>query len=285
MVWVGRSARRPGLLDLGPASSLRGDGGSLIAYVPKPGTTRVLETGTGETFDAATPYTCQLVAVGAGRVLYSCPKTDLDPGYYADPMVLDTATSAWSIPGPPSDDPSAEGRVFHGIGSWWIAAGISGYHYNDATEYLPYRTGGTPISPTYPPEPANLNHRALFTPLCHPLTYPLRERLAYSPPYAVTYLAKPGHQLTIQRCGSHTARTLSNCRKGCSAVHLAGGIVTWIEDRHAYAASGRHPNRIHLLPLPKTTSVLDLVHTGHTAYALGTRPKTHPQLYAAAIPR
>jgi hypothetical protein len=235
------------------------DGVRWAAYESRVGTTRLIDTASGRSFNRTDPEECAggLLAVGGGELLYECedPECPDSARSCMTPVSKSIESIYWSrryisediegganhIVAGISDFtlPPKEGFSLTKIGSNWIYGDLfdSNYHAQ-LTFFLNWRTGAIVQSGHAPNAAWNLSLEKLAQPLCTPLRWtPDNYFFGYERPFAVTgtELPEPGPQgtkskpLRLLRCGSHAEEVLTGpTPPSSSSVQLGGRVVSWI---------------------------------------------------------
>lgn len=219
-------------------------------------------------------------AIYGGAVAWSC-------SYPPDVIVQDIASGqAREVLNPLRYSDAAGGPdsfAVDGLGSNWVALVSSGYHYDDAENYVNWRTGAQAY--TYDlHQYADLSSPQLLRRLCSPLVRSFDPAVDidatpqpyfYAPPYGATVAVGAKHidplhvvethQLVLERCGSRHKRVLDRCAKQCSSVQLSGRLLTWLSGTRARAYDIRR-RRLLSWRLPATSDQLfgaSVIHLGN----------------------
>jgi len=238
----------------GPAVT---DGVHLIAFVPRVGSVRVMDTQAGTSFDADVRGGCaqppsQPIAAGGGQVLIACgvPMGLSSP----EPRLLDVETRALHEPaGARAVLEDAADDAFGNVGIAFEDVGVAGLSYfhaayhGDYVGLLDWHTGDR-IGEGRADQAIDLDRTGLYAPLCNPLRRvatndetdgPAFYPYAYEAPYG---LASRGQldvrsgspTLTLQRCGGRRQLVLDTGDP--QDAQLRAGVATWTSAYapHAY---------------------------------------------------
>jgi hypothetical protein len=187
------------------------------------------------------PVGCRLANIGAGKLLFDC-SVPSDDAILVRGQTVDIATGAVAqLPERVVGESGApvDSAGYGAIGTHWIAYGASYYH-GSITTYLPL-DGGPPQSigsndvfREAQRSVLDLDTPQLEVPMCAPLR--IRGGEAIDAPYGVyrrPYLAVQwaDGRLTLQRCGSPTAKVVTRCPGFCGNIALGRGLLAWIDGR------------------------------------------------------
>ncbi len=232
------------------------DGARWAVYEPVLGTTRIIDTATGETINRPDPEGCSggLESIGGGEILYECgdpecpgqaracflgpPEQRESRRYEATNVVRGTQSI---IPGTNNIPVAYPGEFkISEIGSQWAWGTVSAYRWEGYSLLINLRDGELVSSSKKQSsrnEQYNLNQANPIQLLCPPLTRPEKERIVglgyvggeqyepilYSPPFGLV----AGY---LRRCRSTNRMSLSTCGPGSVQRPLGGGVLACGED-------------------------------------------------------
>jgi hypothetical protein len=221
------------------AAPLIGDGTHWIGWRTGGGVS-ALDVTNGETTTFARPAGCDFTDLGGGELLFDCPGATR--AVAALPILVHIADGTLHLPAHLdrllgiSELPDSPPFV-SAIGRYGLRGGATGFK-GGFTFVFDWRTGSLVDAPNAT-HVVDLDDPRILRPLCAPLGH----KGADVPDYERPWLVKQRwHRILVARCGRRAQQTI-RCSGFCGEAVLGDRILTWTDDRGAYARDLRTGRR------------------------------------------
>jgi hypothetical protein len=237
---------------------------------------RVVDTRGNASFWVDRPDpACWTSAVGAGRLLWTCPEPDLT-NYR--PVVTNLTTRRTAEPRGLAAlrrrYPQGVDFAPRRIGRRWVEIDMAGVDWRDRA-FLNRKTGRLVVGgPASRQQHVNLDREALVERLCSPLR---RRRLPGSDPVVSSSYALFEDQdapVVLRGCGRRAPRRVVNCVQDYCSPQLGAGYLTWTSEDGVRAYL---PARRRLLKLGLLRGLLPVAvqHTRNSVFATSDEGRTY----------